>query len=83
LDTTEKYIWTTGARPGDQPQFQLVATRTSRVTGIVANSDGAPLAGTSLTLVTSMGSTGWMMSGGLYRGGWDVHAHQRFARTAA
>jgi hypothetical protein len=44
-------------------QFQLVAaTRTSRVTGVVVNSDGAPLAGTSLTLVTSMGGTGWMMS---------------------
>jgi hypothetical protein len=40
--------------------FQLVSTKTSRVTGVVVNADGAPVVGLQLSLVTSMGGNGWM-----------------------
>lgn len=39
-------------------QFQVTAMRTSRVTGVVIGSDGMPLPGMSLSLVTQIGATG-------------------------
>lgn len=39
--------------------FQLVSTRTSRVTGVVVNAAGTPVVGLQLSLVTSMGGNGW------------------------
>jgi protocatechuate 3,4-dioxygenase beta subunit len=44
-------------------QFQLIPTRVSRVTGVVVNSEGAPMSGMSLSLVTPMGGNGWTSSG--------------------
>jgi Carboxypeptidase regulatory-like domain len=41
-------------------QFPLGSTKTSRVTGVVVNADGAPVVGLQLSLVTSMGGNGWM-----------------------
>ena len=39
--------------------FQLVSGKTSRVTGVVMNADGAPVVGLQLSLVTPMGGNGW------------------------
>jgi hypothetical protein len=44
-------------------QFQLVTSKSSRVTGVVVNSDGAPMSGMSLSLITSMGGNGWSSRG--------------------
>ena len=44
-------------------QFQVTAMRTSRVTGVVIGSDGTPLAGMSLSLVTQIGASGFSSMG--------------------
>jgi len=44
-------------------QFQIVASKASRVSGVVVNSDGAPMSGMSLSLITSMGGNGFSSSG--------------------
>jgi hypothetical protein len=43
--------------------FQLVSTKTTRVTGVVVNADGAPVPGMQLSLVTSINGTGWTSTG--------------------
>jgi hypothetical protein len=44
-------------------QFQVTAQRMTRVTGVVVGSDGTPLAGMSISLVTQIGANGWSSSG--------------------
>ena len=43
-------------------QFQLTPARMTRLTGVVVNSEGQPVAGASLSMVTPMGDNGWMSS---------------------
>lgn len=45
-------------------QLQLIPSRTTRVTGVVVNSQGAPLVGMGLSLVTTTGNSMMSMSAG-------------------